>query len=39
MAHIVGASVRVVDAQGLSIDELVGNVSTTTDQLSVNPEP
>jgi len=35
MAHIVGASVRVVDAQGLSIDELVGNVSTTTDQLSV----
>lgn len=32
---IVGTSQRVVDAPGLSIDELVGNVSTSSDILSV----
>ena len=32
---IVGSSSRVVDAPGLIIDELVGNVSTSSELLSV----
>ena len=32
---IIGKHVRVVDAEGLSIDELAGNVSTTTDTISI----
>ena len=35
MASIVGTSVRVVEAPGLSIDELVGNVATNQDDVSV----
>mmetsp|Transcript_12179 Transcript_12179/g.25811 ORF Transcript_12179/g.25811 Transcript_12179/m.25811 type:complete len:296 (-) Transcript_12179:32-919(-) len=34
MPRIVGGAVRVVDHDGLSIDELVGNVSTKVDTLS-----
>lgn len=35
MAKVVGGLKRVVDAPGLSIDELVGNVATSNDTVSV----
>lgn len=35
MATIVGGSTRVVDADGLSIDELAGNVATKQDTISI----
>merc|ERR1740130_1634181 len=35
MPRVVGAATRVVDAPGLSIDELAGNVATKQDTLSI----
>ena len=35
MPAIVGKSTRVVDADGLTIDELAGNVASSSDRLSV----
>ena len=35
MPHIVGASQRVVDHEGLTIDELAGNVATSSDRISI----
>ena len=35
MPHIVGASARVVDHEGLTIDELAGNVATRSDDISI----
>lgn len=35
MATIVGGSTRVVDADGLSIDELAGNIATKQDTISI----
>ena len=35
MVKIIGKSTRVVDFEGLAIDELIGNVATNQDQLSV----
>ena len=35
MPHVVGASARVVDHEGLTIDELAGNVATKSDDISV----
>ena len=32
---IVGTSRRVVDAPGLTIDELAGNVATNNDRISI----
>lgn len=35
MPKIVGASARVVDFEGLTIDELAGNVATKSDRISI----
>ena len=35
MPHIIGGSQRVVDHEGLTIDELAGNVATSSDRISI----
>lgn len=35
MPHIIGQSTRVVESDGLTIDELAGNVATKSDRISI----
>ena len=35
MPKIVGGAQRVVDHEGLTIDELAGNVATSSDRISI----